>query len=116
MPLTFKKQKVGAVCVIACHGAIIFGEESAALREQVKQALPDSRYILLDFSSVSYVDSGGLGAIVGLFTSARSAGGDLKIAAMNQRVRHVFHITKLQHVIESFETVEKALRSWPHAA
>jgi anti-sigma B factor antagonist len=116
MALTFQVESKGAACVIACRGSVVFGDEANALREQVKQALQGTHFVLLDFAEVNYVDSGGLGAIVGLFTSARSAGGDLKVANMNPRVKHVFQITKLHKVIDSYTSVDAALRSWPHAA
>lgn len=111
MPLDLKTRQSGPAMVVACDGVIVFGPESLALREEVKRALERSKHIVLDLSNVHYVDSGGLGAIIGVFTSARAAGGDLKIAGLNERVRHVFHITKLLNILEVHETVEQAVKA-----
>jgi anti-anti-sigma factor len=109
MPLDIKTRVAGPVAIVACNGVIVFGPEALALRDEVKAALERSRHIVLDLANVHYVDSGGLGAIIGVFTSARAAGGDLKIAGLNERVRHVFQITKLLNILEIHDTVEQAV-------
>src|SRR5215472_3300471 len=116
MAITFESRQAGPALVISCHGHIVFGPEAVALRDEVKNAFERSRHIILDLSGVQYVDSGGLGAIVGLFSSAHATGGSLKIAGMNERVRHVFHITKLLSILEVHDTVEEAVAAAAHAA
>jgi anti-sigma B factor antagonist len=111
MPLDFKTRQSGPAIVVACNGVIVFGQEAIALRDEVKSALERSKHIVLDLSRVHYVDSGGLGAIIGVFTSARASGGDLKLAGLNERVRHVFHITKLLNILEVHDTVEQAVKA-----
>jgi anti-sigma B factor antagonist len=61
---------------------------------------------------VSQVDSGGLGTLVSLFTSARNAGGTLKLASLNQRVGDLLQITKLVTIFEVFDDEEKAAKSF----
>jgi len=116
MSLDVETRQAGKAAVLACRGVLVFGDEALKLRSEVKRALASSKHIVLDLTEVHYVDSGGLGAIVGALTSARGAGGDLKLAGMNERVRHVFHITKLLDIFEIHETVEKAVAAASHAA
>ena len=75
MALTLEKKTQGSATVITCRGAVIYGTESDQLREYVKEALGSAPMVVLDLANVTYVDSGGLGAIVGLYSSARAAGG-----------------------------------------
>ena len=55
----------------------------------------------------------GLGTLVGLFTSARSIGGTIKLANLTHRVGELLQVTKLVTVFEVFDGEEKAVRSFP---
>lgn len=116
MSLKIEVKQSGAVTVVACHGVIIFGEEATKLRDRVKQLAIDHPNLVLDMAQVSYVDSGGLGAIIGILTSVRNARGDMKLCCLNERVRHVFAITRLLNVVEIYNSVEDAVRAFSHAA
>ncbi len=61
------------ILIVDCAGRIVFGEESSVLRETVKKLIPQNKRILLNLSNVTYIDSGGLGTLVALYTSARTA-------------------------------------------
>jgi len=100
------------ITVILCNGRIVFGEESSQLREQVKNHLAQSKKIVLNLGGVSYIDSGGLGILVALYTSARSCGGDIKLANLTQRVGDILQITKLSTVFEVYEGEQKAIEAF----
>ncbi len=61
------------VLVVDCSGRVVFGEESAALRNMVKKLLAQNPKVVMSLREVTYIDSGGLGTLVSLFTSARNA-------------------------------------------
>jgi anti-sigma B factor antagonist len=67
----------------------------------------DSR-IVIDMAALQFVDSSGLGALVGALKSARVAGGDLRIAAVPEAVRTVLHLTNLDRVLRDHPTPESA--------
>jgi anti-sigma B factor antagonist len=67
----------------------------------------DSR-IVIDMTDLQFVDSSGLGALVGGLKSARVAGGDLRIAAVPEAVRTVLHLTNLDRVLLDHPTPETA--------
>jgi anti-anti-sigma factor len=54
------------------------------------------------------LDSSGLGTLVGLSSSASSAGGEIKLAGLTGHVKDVLQITKLGTVFESYDTPEEA--------
>lgn len=112
MALKITTKQVGDVTIVYCNGRIVFGEEAASLREKVKSLLPQSHNIVLNLGGVSYIDSGGLGTLVGLYTSARGAGGDIKLANLTQRVNDQLQITKLVTIFESYESEEKAVNAF----
>jgi anti-sigma B factor antagonist len=112
MSFKIDTREVNGVTVASCHGRIVFGDESTYLREHLKQILSSSRKVILDLSEVSYIDSGGLGTLVGVYSSARAAGADVKLTGLNQRIKDVLQITKLVTVFEVYDTEQEALASF----
>lgn len=115
MALGITTSKIDEVVVVHLSGAIYFGEESASLRLRVRNMLSNSRQIVLDLAAVTHLDSGGVGTLVGLFTTARKAGGDIKLAGLCGHPKEVLEITKLVTVFEIFESAEDAAASFKRA-
>jgi anti-sigma B factor antagonist len=80
------------------------------LREQLVAVLTDGRcHLVLDLGGVDFLDSTGLGVIVGLLKRARTLGGDLRLVCPNPSVRKVFEITALDRTMPLSATVDDAL-------
>jgi anti-sigma B factor antagonist len=116
MELKISKRVAGDVIILECAGRLVFGEEAALLRETVKALLPQNRKILLNLKNVSYIDSGGLGVLVGLSTSAQAAGGEIKLAELTQRVNQLLQVTKLVTVFDVRDTEKAGLDSFSSSA
>lgn len=112
MQMRMSTRSIEGVLVVDCSGRLIFGEESARLRETVKGLLAQSPKVVLNMHEVNYIDSGGLGTLVSLFTSARNAGGALKLASVSQRVGDLLQLTKLFTIFEVFDDEQAAARSF----
>lgn len=69
-------------------------------------------HVVVDLSSVSFMDSSGLGALIAALKKARQAHGDLRIAGVNEQVATVLQLTNLDRVLRPFETVEAASDGW----
>jgi anti-sigma B factor antagonist len=116
MQLKLAKKTVDGILVVGCSGRIVFGEESSLLREEVKKALQDSKRIVLNLGEISYIDSGGLGTLVALHTTALSAGATIKLANLTKRVGDLLQVTKLLTVFDVHDSEYKALESFRNAA
>jgi anti-sigma B factor antagonist len=116
MALSANTSTIDGVVVVHLSGAIFFGDESASLRVLVKDLLNKSRRIVLDLGGVTYIDSGGLGTLVGLYASAQKIGGEIKLARVGRRADEVLQITKLITLFEVFDKAEDAIASFPRAA
>lgn len=112
MSLKLSTRQINDVVVLDCAGRIVFGEEASALRETVKGLLPDHKKLIINLANVTYVDSGGLGTLVGLFTSARSAGGAIKLVHLTHRTTELLQVTKLLTVFEVFQDEAAAAQSF----
>lgn len=112
MNLKLESKTAGGVTVVHCAGRITFGDEAAALRTTLKHILSTSKKVVLDLSEVNYIDSVGLGTLVGVYSSARAGGADIKLTGLSQRVRDVLQITKLVTVFEVYDSEQKALAAF----
>ena len=109
MSLILQISRSQDVTVIFCQGRIVFGEETTELCRSVRDRLPGEPHIVLDLHDVQHIDSGGLGALVGLVLAARNSGGDIKLCDPSSRVRNLLQITRLSTVIEVLPTQAQAV-------
>ena len=112
MSLKISSNTVDDVKVISCSGRIVFGDEAGQLRDWVKRELSENSRIVLNLGDVNYIDSGGIGTLVSLFTSARNAGGDIKLVHLTKRVGDLLQITKLITVFETYEDEQAAIKAF----
>ncbi len=117
MQLRLSTREIEGVAVVECNGKILFGDEAALLRDTVKNLLAEGkRQIVISLGNVSYIDSGGLGVLVGLYTSARNSGGGIKLARLTQRIGDLLQVTKLLTVFDVHETEDEAVQAFKTAA
>jgi anti-sigma B factor antagonist len=116
MQLKLSSRTVDGILVLTLSGRIVFGEESSLLRDTVKQAIPQNQRILLNLGDVNYIDSGGLGTLVALHTTASTAGGSIKLANLTKRVGDLLQVTKLLTVFDVYNSEYEALESFRTAA
>jgi anti-sigma B factor antagonist len=116
MQLKLSTRNEKGVTVVDCNGRIVFGEESALLRDTVKKLVGESNQIILNLGGISYIDSGGLGTLVALYTTAHTAGGSVKLVNLTQRVGDLLQVTKLLTVFEVYDSEQKAIDSFKKGA
>ena len=91
-------------------------DASAALRDRLRGLLNQGyKYLLLNVGELTYVDSILLGAIVEGYAASIRHGGGLKLLHVSQRLRQLLAVTKLDTVIEGFESEDAAIASFPAA-
>jgi anti-sigma B factor antagonist len=117
MSLKISVRKVENVAVLDLGGRITMGEAAGSLRDTIKELLASNHQsVLLNLAGVTYIDSSGLGDLVGAFASASSRGARLKLLNMRTRVLELMQITKLYSVFETFEDEVVAIRSFSDRA
>ncbi len=79
---------------VRCIGRITY-ETTNSLKETVRPLLANSKNVALDLTSVDYMDSSGLGTVVGLFVSAKRESCNLRLINLNQRIKELFSLTRL---------------------
>lgn len=106
----------GSVSLIALEGRITFGDGDELLKQLVDQLIESgSLHVVIDTSTIDYMDSSGVDAIVRSYNKLAERGGRLRVVVGTERIRSLFEITKLHTVIETFSTAEEALRGFSSA-
>lgn len=116
MQLRLSTRMVDGVLILDCNGRVVFGEESAILRDTVRDLIAQHKQIILNLGGVNYIDSGGLGTLVALYTTAHNAGTSIKLTNLTQRVGDLLQVTKLLTVFEVYDNEELALQSFRKGA
>ena len=112
MALRVETEVSGDVFILRCNGRIVYGDECAILRERVVNMLAGTPKIIVNLKGVDYVDSEGLGMLVGLLVSARNRSGELKLASPLKRVRDLLQRTNLDGVFSVYENNDEALAAF----
>ena len=116
MQLRMSTRLIDNVMILDCHGRIVFGDESAQLRDTVKKLIAEGKSIVLNLGGINYIDSGGLGTLVGLYTSARNANVGIKLANLTPRIGDLLQVTKLVTVFEVYNSEDEAVRAFRKGA
>jgi anti-sigma B factor antagonist len=100
------------VLVVQVDGQLIVGNRHE-LKDLIQSALDKGeRRLLIDFSRTGYIDSSGLGALVSISKRVREGGGELRLSGLNDDLRSLFELTKLDTLFAITETPEQALTSF----
>ena len=111
--MDIKERVVGGVSILDLSGKIVLGEGDGQVKERIKDLLSDGqRRILLNLAEVNYIDSAGLGTLIGSYTTAKRDGGTLKLVNLTKRIRDLLAITKLITVFETFDNEAEAIASF----
>lgn len=84
--------------IVRCNGRIT-SDTTHALKATVKPLFTEGKRVVLDLTDVNFLDSSGLGAIVGIYISAKLANCQLMIVYSNETVQRLFRLTKLDQLL-----------------
>ena len=117
MALTAKVRRVGGVAIVDLNGKITLGENTGILRDELRSLLSQgNKRIVLNMKEVGYVDSAGLGELVGVYTPAANQGGAVKLLHLQGKMKDLMQVTKLHTVFPAFEDEQEAVASFGAAA
>jgi anti-sigma B factor antagonist len=103
----------GGVTVLSLDGNLLGGPDATALNTKLHDLLEAGKNsIVLDLSHVKVMNSSGLGLLIGGVSAVKNAGGRLTIAGASAKLSAVFTISKLGPLLETYPTVEDAVRSY----
>src|SRR6201996_5735957 len=111
MALTAKTRQAGNVAIVDLNGKVTLGENTGILRDELRSLLAQGKKnIVLNMKDVGYVDSAGLGELVGAYTTAANQGGAVKLLHLQGKMRDLMQITKLHTIFPAFEDEQQAIQ------
>jgi anti-sigma B factor antagonist len=113
MALKMTNSEVDGTSVVALDGRIVLGEESQALRVELKNLIAaGKKKIVLNMDNIKYIDSAGLGILVAAHVCAKAQSASLTLSNLGSRFREVLQITKLFTVFDVYNTEAAAIASF----
>ncbi len=111
--MKLKTQEQYNAVVIELKGNVMGGDDTKDFNETLHKLLDEGKKnIVIDLSEVKFMNSSGLGMLIGGLTTMKKGEGFLKLAGTTEKIQSLLIITKLVQIFESFETVEEAVKSF----
>ncbi len=111
--MKFTEVRVNDILVLNLDGNLMGGPEAVLINEAVNRFLDEgSLKLVINLEHVERVNSSGLGILIKALTTYKTNGGELKLANVNPKVENLLVITKLNSILESYESVESAVNSY----
>jgi anti-anti-sigma factor len=112
VPLKLTTRWTEAIPIVVCHGRIVEGAESLALRDHIEKELAQQQLLILDFREVDFVDSSGLGMLVRQAMQLKKQGGELKLCYVSPRIETTLKTTKVNTILKSYPSEAEAIASF----
>ena len=107
-----QKEERGVV-ILELSRKIMGGPDATLLNDKLHELIEAGKtHVVADLEKVNWMNSSGLGILIGGLTTMRNNAGDLKLASLTERIQSLLMITKLLTVFESYETIDKAIDSF----
>ncbi len=105
----FQVEKSDGITVVDVEGQLIVGNRQELKQKVLEELESGERKFVIDFTNTGYIDSSGLGVLVSLSKKIREQGGELRLAALNEDLRTLFELTKLDTLFKIADTRAQAL-------
>ena len=110
--MSFTIATQGDIHVVAIEGQLIVSNRQDLKLKMLEELEGGARKFLVDFTNTGYIDSSGLGVLVSLSKKIREQGGELRLAGLNDDLRTLFELTKLDTLFQITDSRDQALASF----
>lgn len=114
MVLTASTRTSKGVTIIDLSGRITIGDPAALLRDTVRREADKNTRLLLNLAEVNFVDSAGLGELVGCYTTMLNRRGSIRLVNVQPRLKELLKMTRLYTLFEVYDDEQAALDSFAH--
>jgi anti-sigma B factor antagonist len=111
--MKLKSERHGSVVVMEMKGKVMGGPDATVFRDELKKHLDDGiRKVVIDLGKVDWMNSSGLGILIGGLTTVKNSTGEMKLARTTDKIQSLLMITKLVQVFDTYDSVEAAIASF----
>lgn len=113
MAMKINERQIADVTILDISGRLVLGEDTALLRNTIRDLISrGKKNILLNLGEVPYIDSSGIGELMGAFTTVAREGGEVKLLHLTKKVQQVLQVVKLLTVFDVFDDKAAALQAF----
>ncbi len=110
--MNFEITRENDVTIVELTGQLIVGNRQELKNDILRLLEEGSRKFLIDFSDTAYIDSSGLGVLVSLSKKIREQGGEMRLSNLNEDLRTLFELTKLDTLFFIADSRDQALEDF----
>ena len=110
--MSFQVSRDGGVTLVEVEGQLIVGNRQELKQKVLEHLEGGDKKFVIDFSNTGYIDSSGLGVLVSLSKKIREQGGELRLSSLNEDLRTLFELTKLDTLFKIADTKDEALEGF----
>jgi anti-sigma B factor antagonist len=111
--MKFKTKEIKGITVVELEGNVMGGPDASALNDFLHKLITEKKnLVVVDLKAVSFINSSGLGMLIGGLTTMRHSGGELKLACASKKVENLLEMTKLLKVFDLHKNVNNAIAAF----
>jgi len=111
--MQIKHATSGEIAVLHLQGKIMGGPDATTLHEKLHELIESGTLsVVIDLRDVDWMNSSGLGILIGGLSALRKSGGDLRLSTVTEKIEEVLRITKLDRVFDIYASIEDAIASY----
>lgn len=111
--MNLSEKEIDGVIILELSGKIMGGPDATLLNDKLHELIEANKTsVIADLAKVEWMNSSGLGILIGGLTTMRNNGGDLKLAQVTERIQSLLMITKLLAVFDTYEKIDDAIQSF----
>lgn len=107
--MNYELSEKGDLVILSLIGKIMGGPEATEINDRVNQQIDEKKLkIVIDLNQVEWLNSSGLGILIGAVTLLKNNKGDMRLINVSDRIQNLLKITKLETVLERSDSLEEA--------
>jgi len=111
--MKFKSRESKGITIIELNGNVMGGPDATSLNEQLHKLIDEKKNkVIVDLEDVKFINSSGLGMLIGGLTTLRNNGGEMKLARASKKIEDLLKMTKLTTVFDVHKTVNEAVAAF----
>lgn len=100
------------VAIVELKGKLLGGPSAGELKDFFHKLIDEGKKnVIIDLSGVSYVNSSGIGMVIMSYTTVVNSGGKLVLANINEKMKGILSVTKLNQIFEIYSSTDEAIKS-----
>ena len=105
-------EKIGEITVVSVLTEVLDASNTEEFKKGFASIAEKNQNILLELSRVNFVDSSGCGSLLSCLRKVKSSGGELKVCGVQEAVRTLFELVRMDRIIDIFDSKQEAVKAF----